>query len=168
MNLSVRRPRRFLFVTFDGGGNMTPTLGAACELAARGHEVMFLGQPSQEDSVERRGFAFTPFAHAPEWARGLAVEEERDALFGFFLGPDTASEARLVIERTQPHAIIVDCLLSAALAAAERSSLPVAALFHLLYQPFVDGGFARQMGGLDANDQRDPQARRSRADELGS
>ena len=35
---------RFLFVTWDGGGNFVPALAVAGALAARGHEVAFIGQ----------------------------------------------------------------------------------------------------------------------------
>ena len=44
-----------LFVTWDGGGNVPPALGIAGELSARGHEVRFVGHPSQRASLEAAG-----------------------------------------------------------------------------------------------------------------
>lgn len=131
-------------MTFDGGGNQIPMLGAARALVARGHEVTFLGQRSLARRVEGCGCAFLPYAHVPEWTPGLAAEDERDLFFRLLFGSEVADETRGAIERARPDAIVVDCLLAGALAAAERSGLPTAAVFHLLYQPFVEGGFARQ------------------------
>lgn len=131
-------------MTFDGGGNQIPTLGAARAINARGHEVTFLGQRSLARRVEGGGCAFLPYACVPEWTPGLAAEDERDQFFRLLFGSEVADETRGAIERVRPDALVVDCLLAGALAAAERSGLPAAALFHLLYQPFVEGGFARQ------------------------
>src|SRR5258706_231982 len=50
---------RFAFVTWDGGGNLGPAVGIAQELAARGHEVRFLGYKGQRASIEERGFPCT-------------------------------------------------------------------------------------------------------------
>jgi UDP:flavonoid glycosyltransferase YjiC (YdhE family) len=36
---------RILFLAFSGGGNLPPSLGIARELAARGHEIVFAGDP---------------------------------------------------------------------------------------------------------------------------
>lgn len=38
---------RFLFLTWDGGGNQSPAIGIAQELRGRGHEVVFAGYASQ-------------------------------------------------------------------------------------------------------------------------
>ncbi len=119
-------------------------LGAARAIVARGHEVTFVGQRSLASRVEERGCAFVPFARVSEWTPGLAAEDERDLFFRLLFGSEVAVETRSAIERLRPDVIVVDCLLTGALAAAERSGLPAAALFHLLYQPFVEGGFARQ------------------------
>src|SRR5205814_434737 len=67
---------------------------------------------------------------------------------GLLFGSGVAEDTAAAIARVEPNAIVVDCVLAGALAAAEGSGLPAAALFHLLYQPFVDGGFARQWEDL--------------------
>ena len=49
--------RSYLFVTFEGGGNVPPVLGVARRLAARGHDVRVLTEPCLRAAVERRGRA---------------------------------------------------------------------------------------------------------------
>jgi UDP:flavonoid glycosyltransferase YjiC (YdhE family) len=57
---------RYLFVTFDGGGNLPPELALARRLRDRGHEVRFVGHQSQRAAIERAGLAFIPSRHAPD------------------------------------------------------------------------------------------------------
>ena len=47
---------RFLFVTWDGGGNQPPTIGIAQALSRRGNEVAFAGYRSQQDRFRAAGF----------------------------------------------------------------------------------------------------------------
>ncbi len=44
--------RSYLFVTFEGGGNVPPVLGLARRLAARGHDVRVLTEPCLRAAVE--------------------------------------------------------------------------------------------------------------------
>ena len=103
--------KRFLFATWDGGGNFVPALRIAGALAARGQEVAFTGQRSLARAVERRGYAFHPFERAPEWTAGLSIEEERPAFVSLLSGSDTAEDVTDAIELVQPDAIVVDCML---------------------------------------------------------
>ncbi len=54
-------PRSYLFVTFEGGGNVPPVLGVARRLAARGHAVRVLAEPCLRGAVEASGARFIPF-----------------------------------------------------------------------------------------------------------
>ena len=54
-------PRSYLFVTFEGGGNLPPVLGVARGLAARGHHVRVLAEPCLRATVEEAGARFVPF-----------------------------------------------------------------------------------------------------------
>ena len=47
----------FVFVTWNGGGNLTPALGIARALAERGHTVAFLGEETQRRRIEAAGLA---------------------------------------------------------------------------------------------------------------
>jgi UDP:flavonoid glycosyltransferase YjiC (YdhE family) len=140
------RPRamKYLFVTWDGGGNLPPELAVASRLVGRGHEVRFLGHRSQGAAVKEAGCGFTAFEQAPDADlthpdatvnRGpklLAQLRER-----LFFGPAAAFAADVLAEldRHRADAVAVDCMLFGALAAAERSGLPSAALYHTIYSP---------------------------------
>lgn len=140
--------RRFLFVSWDGGGNFVPALGIAGALAARGHQVTFVGQRSLAARVEARGFAFHPFDRLPEWTAGRSIEEEAPAFVGLLSGPETAEALTGALELARPDGMIVDCMLAGALAAAEGSEVPSAALVHVLDHSSPEGILARSFSGM--------------------
>jgi MGT family glycosyltransferase len=141
-------PKRFLFVTWDGGGNFVPALGIAGVLGARGHKITFAGQRSLVRSVERRGYAFHAFERVPEWTAGQSIEEQRPAFADLLSGADTAREVSAAIELSAPDAIVVDCMLAGGLAAAEQSRVPAAALVHVLDHACADGILARSFSAM--------------------
>jgi UDP:flavonoid glycosyltransferase YjiC (YdhE family) len=49
---------RFAFVTWDGGGNVSPAMGLAQELTRRRRAVVFLGYEVQRTRVQAQGMAF--------------------------------------------------------------------------------------------------------------
>ena len=51
---------RFLFVTWDGGGNTAPTYPLVRGLVARGHKVAILGQAAQAEAARELGVTFAP------------------------------------------------------------------------------------------------------------
>lgn len=59
---------RFLLTTWQGGGNATPELGLARRLAAAGHEVHVLSEPTLESDARAAGCSFTPWPTAPSIA----------------------------------------------------------------------------------------------------
>lgn len=128
--------RRFLFVTWDGGGNIVPTYPLVRGLVAREHKVAILGQPAQAEAARALGATFAPLG-LPDWTPGKSVEEERDVFLPLLFGPTVGEAVLKYIERDTPDVLVVDCYLTSGLAAAERSQLPAAALVHTLYQSFV-------------------------------
>jgi UDP:flavonoid glycosyltransferase YjiC (YdhE family) len=56
----------FLFVTWNGGGNVAPTLTIAGKLAARGHRVRVVAPRTLAGAVRDAGCDVVPFARAPE------------------------------------------------------------------------------------------------------
>ena len=136
--------RHFLFVTWDGGGNFVPALGIADALAARGHQITFIGQRSCARRVELRGFAFHALARTPEWIAGQSIEEQLPTFVGLLSGSEIAEEVSAAIELVKPDAIVVDCMLAGGLAAAERSGVPSAALVHVLDHASAEGILARR------------------------
>ncbi|HEY6277085.1 MAG TPA: glycosyltransferase [Streptosporangiaceae bacterium] len=141
---------RYLFATMDGGGNLYPELALAGRLAGRGHEVRFLGHRSQRAAIEQAGFRFTAFRSVPEIDSAVAEatpvrdwEDDPGTVFTglcehFWFGPasryaaDTAAE----IDREPVDALAVDYFMYGALAAAEKSGRPTAALWHTTFGEF--------------------------------
>jgi MGT family glycosyltransferase len=141
---------RYLFVTWDGGGNLPPELALARRVMERGHDVRFLGHRSQQAAIEKAGCAFSPYERAPDcdasradgalirdWEAGSPPE-----LFGWlrerlFFGPAEAFAIDVLAElqRHPADAVATDFMLYGAHAAAERSGLPSAALYHTVYAP---------------------------------
>ena len=139
---------RYLFVTFDGGGNLQPELALAVRLRHRGHEVRFVGHASQRAAIERAGLAFVASRHAPDhdsagretsllrdWeldepAQMAALIRDRLAF-----GPAAlyAADVASALERQPADAIAVDYWLFGALAAAERAGVPTVVLRHTCY-----------------------------------
>src|SRR6185503_13977108 len=103
---------RFLFVTWDGGGNVPPAVALARHLSAE-HSVRFLGPPSVKSRITAAGCAFRPLANAPNLhaGRGLSLEEQRplmlELLFGTGVGDDVLDE----LEREPAEAVVIDCML---------------------------------------------------------
>lgn len=133
---------RFLIVTWDGAGNLVPTLGIARGLADAGHEVRVLGHRSVDDRFGRHGWSFRSFGSAPEYdavhpgdlsqEMGFLVEH---VFFGGAVAADTLDEIR----RTPTDVVLVDALLPSAICAAEASGVATAALFHTAYCLFRGG-----------------------------
>src|SRR5438093_9784614 len=139
------RPKRcimingqFLFVTWSGGGNTAPTYPLARCLAARGHKVTILGQAARAQAAQDLGARFVPL-DIPDWTPGKSLEEEPDRVFSLLFGPAVGEAVLDHMEREAPDVLVVDCMLTSGLAAAERAAIPSVAMVHVLYQQFVAG-----------------------------
>lgn len=137
-------PRSYLFVTFEGGGNVPPVLGLARRLAARGHDVRVLTEPCLRAAVEGAGARFVPFT------RHFTREERTADLIGdsaartpvgalkrtferVVFGParTVAEETRRALDGGRPDVVAVDALMPGALVAAEAARIPRVVLFHM-------------------------------------
>src|SRR6266508_2291742 len=58
-------PRRYLFVMWEGGGNVPLQLGVARKLVARGHQVCVLTEPAVRRVVLATGASYRWFSRAP-------------------------------------------------------------------------------------------------------
>jgi MGT family glycosyltransferase len=135
--------KHYLFVTFEGGGNVPPVLGAARRMVERGHAVTVLTEPCLEEAVRATGADFTPFrryfdrtdrtkdliadwdAKSPPAAIARAMQ---NVCFG--PAPETAAEVLRVVDGCSPDALVVDWMLPAAVAVGEARGLPTATLVH--------------------------------------
>ena len=134
--------KRFLIVTWDGAGNLVPTLGIAQGLVEAGHEVRLLGHRSIDRRCGQGGWIFRPFASAPEYDSvnpGDLAEEMAFLVQNVFFSGDVARDTATEFERAPADVLLVDALMPAALCAAESLPVPTAALFHSPYCLFRGG-----------------------------
>jgi MGT family glycosyltransferase len=136
--------RSYLFVTFEGGGNIPPVLGVARRLAARGHDVRVLTEPCLRAAVEQAGARFIPFT------RHFTREDRTEDLIGdsaarspigalkasldhlvFGPAPIVAEETRRAMDGERPDVVVADALMPGALVAAEAAGIPRVVLFHM-------------------------------------
>ena len=140
----MAKNRRFLFVTFDGGGNVPPALELVRRLVRRGHEVRVMGNSTLAARITDSGGIFRAFAPSQDWgppAPGVTAEDEKDRLakiLAFMCSLELAQD--VIAEAETADVLVVDCMLPAALLAAERKGTPTAALVHTLYQWWAEGG----------------------------
>lgn len=124
-----------LFVTWDGGGNVSPALEMARELAARGDHVRFLGQASQSESVSKAGFEFESYRRPGRWTatRECTALQSSLAFLQVLTNRGFGSDLLSSIERTHTDLVVIDCLLDGALLAAGKAGIRHAILVHSLF-----------------------------------
>ena len=114
---------RFLFFTFDGGGNHPPTIGIATELKQRGHAVTVAGYESQRRRFEEAGLSFVTLPRSGSFVLpvGVGEMEMRMALArGVIANPDHLLD---VPELAKGHdAMVVDTGLHMAIDGASFAS----------------------------------------------
>ena len=126
---------RVLVVTWGPGGNLPPLLAAADALSGRGHEVTAMASGETRDAAERRGLPVIGFARSPDPDVGVAFEAQAERVMATTAGVEVALDTRNAIEELRPDLALVDCMLPAALAAAEAGGTATASLVHFLYGP---------------------------------
>lgn len=135
--------RSYLFVTWEGGGNVPVVLGVARRLAQRGHRVRVLTEPCLEGAVRAAGADFLPFTrHFTRTDRAQTLLDDakarttvgalRRSFEVVLFGPAriTAEETRAAILAEPTDVVAVDHLMPGALAAAEAAGTPRVVLFH--------------------------------------
>lgn len=65
MNTTASKPLKFLFTTWEGGGNIPPAITVARKLAQRGHKVRFMSDAANREDAEAAGLEFRPWQEAP-------------------------------------------------------------------------------------------------------
>ena len=137
------RPRRFLFATWDGGGNIPPALTAIRALIQRGHEVAVLCDDATAADVRAAGARAMPWRRAPnrpdrtpesDLIRGWEAPSERDELAfvrdRLFVNP-AESYARDVIDALDvfdADVVVPNDMLFGAIIGAEAAKRPIAVL----------------------------------------
>jgi MGT family glycosyltransferase len=145
-SVQISSPRRFLFVLWDGGGNVPPQLGLATGLVERGHDVRVLTEDCLAADVTAAGCRFEPFVEAPNRAsrtEDLVRDSEARTPLGAFarardrvvMGPAAAyaDDTLAALEREAVDALASDYLLFGPPIAAQRTGVPTALLVHNVY-----------------------------------
>jgi MGT family glycosyltransferase len=139
----MNETKRYLLVSWDGGGNLGPELAIARRLVARGHAVRLLGDPTLEREAHASGCTFSSWTTAPH-KRGPGREHDVfkdyelrsplqliDAYMREFLAapaPRWVADTLAELEARPVDAVLVDFALPAALIAARKLGLPTATL----------------------------------------
>jgi UDP:flavonoid glycosyltransferase YjiC (YdhE family) len=135
----------FLFVTWDGGGNVPPALGIAAELQTRGHGVRFLGHETQREAINGAGFEFSPFPTAQPFSSIAANSPAR--MMALFSDKDMGADLLTEIEREPADAVVVDCMLTGVARACVTAGVTYATLEHL-FDGYLRKTWARGPMGL--------------------
>lgn len=117
------------FVTWDGAGNLGPTLAVASELRSRSHRVDVLGHDSTADTIASAGVDFHRFPTGSQWSADRPSNPlQMLAMFGDQgLGADVLDH----IGRHGADVVVVDCLLFGVMGTLRRAGVPYVALEHL-------------------------------------
>ncbi len=122
---------RFLILTWNGAGNQPPAMAIANALKSRGHKITLAGYENQRNYFIERDFNFVLLERsARKWS-----DENRERMFAVkskavWASSDHLDDVPQLMARERCDAVIVDCLMFGALAAAEKFKLPAATLVH--------------------------------------
>jgi MGT family glycosyltransferase len=134
--------RKFLFVTWEGGGTLPPQLAVARRLIARGHEVCVLAEPPSRGDVEAAGARYAPFVEAPvrasrdpsddpfrDWEKN-PLSAVKTAIDRKVCGPALAyaHDVLRALEAWPADAVVADGYLFGAMIGAEKAGLPAVAI----------------------------------------
>ncbi len=159
--------RRFLFVLWDGGGNVAPQLELASALTERGHDVRVLTEDCLAADVAAAGCRFEPFTSAPnrsdrtedlirDWEARTPLGAFARARDRLLMGPAAAyaRDTRAALEREPVDALASDYMLFGAQVAGEAAGVPTALIVHNTYivpergKPAPGPGFLPARGPL--------------------
>ncbi|NMO02302.1 glycosyltransferase family 1 protein [Gordonia sp. TBRC 11910] len=104
---------RIIMATWDGGGNVPPTIAIAEELRRRGHDLLVIGHAGNRRAARRAGLSFECYATARHFV-GSVVNSPLtllNSLCDRAMGADVADAVR----RFGADLVVVDCLLPAVL-----------------------------------------------------
>jgi UDP:flavonoid glycosyltransferase YjiC (YdhE family) len=132
---------RFLFVTWDGGGNKVPAVALAEELALRGHAVSVLGDGPQAPDFAAPGVRFASFSTSRTFPSGSTPLDMVRIASDAAMRRDTLAE----LAAHPADVIVVDVALFGVMDALRRAGREYVVLEHTL-----DGVLRRVLPSLDA------------------
>ena len=124
---------RFAFVTWDGGGNVPPAVGIAQGLAARGHDVVFIGYEVQRKRFEEMGMPFVALRRSGEfdiYATSDPAQRIAGLMANVWASREHLDDVPDAVAATSSDVLVVDFSMQGALASAIQVSVPFAVLAH--------------------------------------
>ncbi|MFH0301854.1 hypothetical protein AAFX91_32560 [Bradyrhizobium sp. 31Argb] len=121
----------FLVATWGDHRHLGPTLTAAQQLRAKGHDVRFIARADARASVETAGFHFATWQRKPQISPIARTNAPLQYAFDHLLfGPAAAQGADISdeIRRATTDAVLTDMPLFGAVLAAEAEHVPCALL----------------------------------------
>ena len=115
----------FVFVTWDGGGNVSVMLGIARALVERGHQATVLAPSSLRRTVEAVTVGYAEFGTPRPLDQTAAIEHLLNEVIG---SPVMPVELRDAADKLHADALVIDCNMSTALEI--RIDVPVAVVVH--------------------------------------
>jgi hypothetical protein len=123
---------RFVFVSWDGGGNVAVALGIGAALLSRGHSVTVLGPTSLRSSIQSVGLRYRGLGPPPPSEPGARSQYLVEVVGSTEMREDLCQ----LVEQLDPDGLVIDCNLAWALELP--GSVPTAVLVHTalgLYLP---------------------------------
>ncbi len=147
---------RVVWACWDGGGNLTPSLGIAAELTKRGHTVRFFGRDQMVDRVEAAGLKATALSQARTDLDRYSFHP-LPTVFGYTSSPAVGEELVEVVAMEAPDLVVIDAMFTSALNVAPRFGRPSAVMLHTFLYRLLDNWRAnftmqsesRQRAGFD-------------------
>jgi MGT family glycosyltransferase len=128
---------RYLFAFWDASGAVPVECRLAGQIAERGHEVVVSAPPSIEGTIRASGFEYIADPSTAPYDAVTDSPEDEVAwlLHNVFLGPAVAQAQAVsgAIAEARPDVVVSDDTIFGAMAAAEASGLPSAALHSTVY-----------------------------------
>lgn len=128
----------FLWACWDGGGNLTPSLGIARVLEGRGHRVRFHGRPDMVGRVRAAGLEACALTQAYTAVERYSFHPLA-TVFGYTSSPLVGEELVGLVASEQPDVVVVDAMFSAALQVAPRLGPPTGVMVHTFLHRIFDG-----------------------------
>ncbi len=140
---------RFLFVEWEGGDNLPPSLGLTRRLVERGNDVRVLGEPCNAAEIEAAGCIFVSYTNAPhratksatedfvrDWEATSPVEALARLQSRLMFGPALAYARDVLAElaREPADVVVTNYVLFGAMAAAEKAAIPYVVLAPGIYE----------------------------------
>ena len=129
-----------LFATWDGGGNVPPAIAIADELAARGHDVRFLGHPGQAAAFDGTPLRFAPYPTAPAFS--ATDNPSLGDLLGNFADRAKGRDLLAALAQHPADLVVVDCYLFGVMA-----ELAAAGQEYVVLEHSLDGNLRRELKG---------------------